>query len=196
MSAGSPPGGRHGPPPQVPSIRRDSLRSFRILGCLPMALALTSCAGSPWGERLAGSFPPPVETAPAPAAPKASPSPAAARNPVPANPPQTAKANNAAKPSAPPASAASSPRKGGSPAVSAGGAAAGAGTGARVGAPDSPPPFPYRITLRLPQADPSAPAEAVTRALRTAGIPFEVETIERVSGGAQPPTVRPAPPPR
>ncbi|MEB3325687.1 MAG: hypothetical protein VKM17_10195 [Cyanobacteriota bacterium] len=68
-------------------------------------------------------------------------------------------------------------------------------------------PSPYRVTIRLPQADPSAPAEGVTQALRSAGIPFEVETIERVKGAAasQPegaqgtaaaPAVRPAPPPR
>ncbi|MEB3318255.1 MAG: hypothetical protein VKO39_08985 [Cyanobacteriota bacterium] len=58
------------------------------------------------------------------------------------------------------------------------------------------PSVPYRVTLRLPRADPSAPAEAVTQALRAAGIPFEVETIERVQGGASAASVRPAPPPR
>ena len=41
-------------------------------------------------------------------------------------------------------------------------------------------PSPYRVTIRLPTADPSAPAEALTRALRGAGVPFEVETIERM----------------
>jgi len=41
-------------------------------------------------------------------------------------------------------------------------------------------PLPYRVVLKLPAADPSAPAEAVTKALRAAGLPFEVETIERV----------------
>ncbi len=75
-----------------------------------------------------------------------------------------------------------------------------------VANPPPSSPFPYRVTLRLPRADPSAPAEAVTRALRAAGIPFEVETIERVKAGAaapqgldestQAPSVRPAPPPR
>jgi hypothetical protein len=39
---------------------------------------------------------------------------------------------------------------------------------------------PYRVTLRLPRADPAAPAEGLTRALRAAGVPFEVETIERM----------------
>jgi hypothetical protein len=65
-------------------------------------------------------------------------------------------------------------------------------------------PAPYRVTIRLPQADPSAPAEVVTEALRAAGVPFEVETIERMGTGASTvptvvppgPQVRPAPPPR
>ena len=52
-------------------------------------------------------------------------------------------------------------------------------------------PTPYRLLLRLPAADPAAPAEAVTQALRAAGILFEVETIERLSN---PPT-SPAPSP-
>jgi len=49
-------------------------------------------------------------------------------------------------------------------------------------AQDHPPlnPTPYRLVLHLPAADPAAPAEAVTRALRDAGILFEVETIERL----------------
>jgi hypothetical protein len=52
-----------------------------------------------------------------------------------------------------------------------------------------PPPagkaVPYRLTIRLPSADPSAPAEVVTEALRRAGVPFEVETIERVGDQEQ-----------
>ena len=40
-------------------------------------------------------------------------------------------------------------------------------------------PQPYRIILRLSGANPSAPAETVTEALRKAGIQFEVEKIER-----------------
>ncbi len=42
-------------------------------------------------------------------------------------------------------------------------------------------PRPYRITIRLAAADPAAPAEGVTDALRRAGIGFEVETIEKIS---------------
>jgi hypothetical protein len=64
------------------------------------------------------------------------------------------------------------------------------------------------VTILLPQADASAPAEVVTQALRAAGVPFEVETIERIgsgsskaSGAANPstqaaPSIRPAPAPR
>ncbi|MEB3167666.1 MAG: hypothetical protein VKK97_02940 [Synechococcaceae cyanobacterium] len=58
-------------------------------------------------------------------------------------------------------------------------------------------PVPYRVTLRLPRADPAAPAEVVTRALRAAGVPFEVETIERMQPAAAPVDGRqpmPAPP--
>ena len=54
-------------------------------------------------------------------------------------------------------------------------------------------PVPYRVVLRLPMADPSAPAEALTRALRAANLPFEVETIERVNPGA--PAASPVPTP-
>ncbi len=41
-------------------------------------------------------------------------------------------------------------------------------------------PQPYRITIKLSGANPSAPAESVTRALRKAGVKFEVERIELV----------------
>ncbi len=40
-------------------------------------------------------------------------------------------------------------------------------------------PRPYRIILKLSGANPSAPAETVTAALRKAGVEFEVEKIER-----------------
>jgi hypothetical protein len=61
-------------------------------------------------------------------------------------------------------------------------------------------PAPYRVTIKLPAADPSSPAEAVTDALRQAGVAFEVETIERVpAAGAEtaaPLRTTPAPPAR
>ena len=85
----------------------------------------------------------------------------------------------------------------------ASGPAAGAGplVAQRPAAPAAANPSPYRVTIRLPQADPSAPAEVVTEALRAAGVPFEVETIERIGVGTAAtapavPQVRPAPPPR
>ena len=45
-------------------------------------------------------------------------------------------------------------------------------------------PQPYRIIIRLSGANPAAPAETVTEALRKAGVQFEVEKIERFDGGA------------
>jgi hypothetical protein len=69
-------------------------------------------------------------------------------------------------------------------------------------------PAPYRLVLRLPAADPAAPSEAVTEALRAAGVTFEVETIERVPAANSPaepvpspapvpaPSTQPAPAPR
>ena len=42
------------------------------------------------------------------------------------------------------------------------------------------PLVPYRITIRLAEADPSAPAEAVTQSLRSSGVDFMVERVERV----------------
>jgi hypothetical protein len=43
------------------------------------------------------------------------------------------------------------------------------------------PPAPYRITIRLAGADPAAPAEAVTRALRQSEVVFSLERIERIT---------------
>lgn len=194
MSAGSQPGGRRRRP--IPFHRSRWPGGWWILcrSCLPLALLLSSCAGSPWGERLAGSFPPAPESAPPDAASSTKPAPA----PVPPLAPRPSP--RPAAPTTPATKPSASPPVVPAPAVpSVSGPAASASSGSRSGpsppAP-TPQPFPYRVTLRLPQADPSAPAEAVTKALRAAGIPFEVETIERVPVGATPPAVRPAPPPR
>ena len=46
--------------------------------------------------------------------------------------------------------------------------------------PSGLPQEPYRITIRLTAADPASPSDAVTRALRQAGVPFAVERIERI----------------
>ena len=40
-------------------------------------------------------------------------------------------------------------------------------------------PQPYRVILKLSATNPSAPAESLTKALRKAGVKFEVEKIER-----------------
>ena len=50
----------------------------------------------------------------------------------------------------------------------------------RPSASQPQPQEPYRITIRLAGANPAAPAEAVTRALREADVGFAVERIERV----------------
>jgi hypothetical protein len=163
--------------------------------CLPLAgtlltlpLLLSACGGTPFGEALSRSF------SGAPAAP-ASP---------PASAPRTTPTSPAPNPATPPRPAASEPKA--RPPVAA-----------TPETPAAPPvrPSPYRVTIRLPLADPSAPAEVVTQALRAAGVPFEVETIERLppagapapetpasgsaapaSGSAAPTTSRPAPAPR
>jgi hypothetical protein len=154
-----------------------------------LALLVAGCSGTRFGEALSGSFsegspPPPAASAPT-AASAASPQPAAAppADPQPAGPKPaaskpTASKPIASKPAAPPLAAPRPPAN----------------------------PAPYRLTILLPQADPAAPAEGVTRALRAAGVPFEVETIQRTGTAAAPasspaqapsvpPVVRPAPPP-
>ncbi len=162
--------------------------------CLPLAgtlltlpLLLSACGGTPFGDALSRSF------SGAPAAPAT----------PPATAPRTTPTTPAPSPATPPRPAASEPP-------------ARPPAAATPVTPASPPvrPAPYRVTIRLPLADPSAPAEVVTKALRAAGVPFEVETIERLpsagtpatetpaSGGAAPagggaaPTSRPAPAPR
>jgi hypothetical protein len=95
------------------------------------------------------------------------------------------------------------PRDAAKPSVAVGQAAQAPGTGpaaragiARARAAEPSNAAPYRVTLRLPRADPAAPAELVTRALRAAGVSFEVETIERMPAPAIAPPVasrKPAP---
>jgi hypothetical protein len=141
-------------------------------------LALAGCSGTRLGDQLSRSFsaPPAQPVSPNPAAPnRATPTPAAPN-------PEAPKGVNPKLPGAPttakPGAAPLAPRL--SPAASAA------------------KPAPYRITIQLPAADPAAPAEAVTEALRAAGVSFEVEMIERI-GASTPkpaPTVTPAPAPR
>ncbi len=146
----------------------------RTFGSLLCALALVGCSGTRFGDQLARSFSAP----PAQPAQPVSPAP----NPATATP--------ASKAAAPPSAAATtaSPKKVEPKPVEA-----------KPAAVNPSKPAPYRITIQLPSADPAAPAEAVTQALRAAGVSFEVEMIERVGAAAIPaaaPTVTPAPAPR
>ena len=202
-------------PPALPRV---------LLALLPLLLG--GCSGTPFGEALSRSFPGPSATPAATATPSpgdvqttrqgdaqstpASPSAGSAGTAgAQSGPVAGAGAGPVAAPAA--ATSAAIPKSGGSntsgtgPAVSAAGAIPAVAPRPAAKAPANPAP--YRVTIRLPQADPSAPAEVVTEALRAAGVPFEVETIERMGAGttAAPavapvvpavPQVRPAPSPR
>jgi len=143
----------------------------RTFGSLLCALALAGCSGTRFGDQLARSF----------SAPPAQPA-------QPVSPlPNPATATPASKAASPPTAAATaaSPKKVEPKPVEA-----------KAAAVNPSKPAPYRITIQLPSADPAAPAEAVTEALRAAGVSFEVEMIERVGAAATPaaaPTVTPAP---
>ena len=146
----------------------------RTFGSLLCALALAGCSGTRFGDQLARSFSAP----PAQPAQPVSPAP----NPATATPASKAAAPTSAAPTA------VSPKKAKPKPVEA-----------KPAAVNPSKPAPYRITIQLPSADPAAPAEAVTQALRAAGVSFEVEMIERVGAAAIPaaaPTVTPAPAPR
>jgi len=196
----------------------------RAPGTLAAALVLmllqTGCTGTPFGESLGRSFPaagspeqPAVQQGAASPAPQANPAPTGtgsqpapvALTPPGGQPPASGAAAVAQKSSTAPGATKTTA---GTPAMAQG--ASQVGTSAPAARP-----LPYRVTIRLPEADPSAPAEAVTKALRATGVAFEVETIERItSPGSAPlatpapspappaestapaPTTRPAPPPR
>jgi hypothetical protein len=158
-----------------PRRRRPPLRPFCPWVALLTATALTGCSGTRFGDQLARSF----STQPAAPATQASSGTSTQAN-KPAQ--QPARPSGAATPSG------TAPGGTASPAAQATKApVAGAGAAARpVPRPSAPPsaPAPYRVTIRLPAADPSAPAEQVTEVLRAAGVPFEVETIERIGSSA------------
>ena len=133
-----------------------------LVGLLP--LLLVGCSSTPLGQQLGASFdaPPPAE--PKPAA-KLEP----AIKPVPPQQPKEEEPQADPEPAAE-ATPAPEPEPKAEPEQTA----------------EPRDPQPYRVILRLPSADPSAPAEAVTKALRAAGLPFEVETIERLQPAKQP----------
>ncbi len=184
-------------PPLLPGTRR----------CLALALVLVpllgGCANNPIARQLAASFDTPAPTPAEP--PAAGGTNSAAQGQAGANPaagiaattPLVPPSGNAATPSPSPGTPAQPEPKGNSTAGpgakqgakgNAQGATAGSGsaqapTKPRAATP-TPAAAPYRVTLKLPGADPSAPAEVVTRALRAAGVSFEVETIERIGAGS------------
>ena len=133
-----------------------------LVGLLP--LLMVGCSSTPLGQQLGASFdaPPPAE--PKPAA-KLEP----AIKPVPPQQPKAKEPQVDPEPAAE-ATPAPEPESKAEPEQTA----------------EPRDPQPYRVILRLPSADPSAPAEAVTKALRAAGLPFEVETIERLQPAKQP----------
>jgi len=172
-------------PPALPG-----LRSLALVA-LGLPLLLSGCSGTPFGEALSRSFPDPAgrggermrpET-PAPSPPAGSPSPLAPATGRPL-PPGTSATRRPGAPGAPTGVANPTAPATPSPASPAPQRPA----AARL-QPSSPAP--YRVTLRLPQADPAAPAEGLTEALRAAGVTFEVETIERLGGAAPTPSGAP-----
>jgi hypothetical protein len=193
-------------------------------------LLQTGCTGTPFGDSLGRSFPAPAspdqpssQQGEAGSAAQANPGPGMTGpmpSPVGLTPPNgqppasgpVSTAQKASPAAGAPKTAAAPPNAAGTPASAP--PMAPSPSQVRTGV-KSAHPLPYRVTIRLPEADPSAPAEAVTKALRATGVAFEVETIERiVSPGsatlatpapspappaesvAPAPTNRPAPPPR
>ena len=166
-------------PPAAPLLA-GARRGFVL--ALVLGPLLVGCANNPIARQLAASFDNP---APTPAIPPAAGSPTGGTSPA-ANgqagaPALVPPSGNAATTNPSPVSPANPNQKGTST----------AGPGAKPDAPakpraatPAPAAAPYRVTLKLPGADPSAPAEVVTRALRAAGVPFEVETIERIGAGS------------
>ena len=148
------------------------MQLLRPLAPLLLAFGLAGCSGTLFGDQLSRSFSQPQTASPPPA------SATATKPPVETSP---AEIDPSDQPK--PQPAAEQPRPKPAPA-----------------APVAPAtPAPYRVTIKLPAADPSSPAELVTDALRQAGVAFEVETIERVPAGsdaAAAPVRSPAPPAR
>jgi hypothetical protein len=161
----------------------------RLLLSAGLLLLLGGCSGTPFGDQLSRSFSNPGAPASGTAA-------RLAANPAaPTTPGATASGGAAPATGTPgqPATRAANP-------IPAQDTKATPKQGAKTATATTLQPAPYRVTIKLPSADPSAPAEVVTQALRAAGVSFEVEMIERVrgNGAAAPaaPVVTPAPAPR
>ena len=139
----------------------------RLLWLLPVGL-LQACAGTPVAEQLERSFAVP-EARPAQAA---APVLASKTSPTDASPTADRPADTTSKPASPPESQEPQELKQPQEPV--------AEETTRPSVSKPQPKAPYRITIRVAGADPAAPAEAVTRALRNAEVGFAVERIERV----------------
>jgi len=161
-------------------------RRLPLLLAAGCAITLAGCSGTPFGDQLARSFS---------GAPSGAQSPGAAKSPDSAKATDTATATNG-NPAA--ATDSAKPAQAKPPANQAPTARTQLPAPKPLPLPRPPAPADYRVTIKLPSVDPSAPAEALTKALRSAGLSFEVETIERVrpGSGTQGATVTPAPPPR
>jgi hypothetical protein len=139
-------------------VRPLSVATLRLAVCLLATASLSGCSGSRFGDQLARSFSAPEPAASPPATNSTATGTPIASGAATSVKPDTAKRADVPAAVRPPAAIADTQK----PAPSG-------------------PPAPYRVTLRLPAADSSAPAERVTQALRAAGVTFEVETIERIS---------------
>jgi hypothetical protein len=189
-----------------------------MVAAMALMLLQTGCTGTPFGDSLSRSFPaagspdpPASQTGAAVQAPPVNAAPIGTGSQPPGGQPPASGAATKAQKS--PLTPGAPKTAGGTPASAP--AVAPGESQVRKSAPAARP-LPYRVTIRLPEADPSAPAEAVTKALRATGMAFEVETIERIanpglaplavpaptpgplpeSSAPAPTTTRPAPPPR
>ena len=144
---------------------------------MPLLLALQACSGTTFGQKLADSFDSPATPAAAQQTPntKLDQEPATALK-------EPAKAKDQREKDKAELDAEADPTEAAEPKT-----IKKESTKAQPANQESAPirsmpadPRPYRITIRLAAADPAAPAESVTDALRRAGIGFEVETIEKI----------------
>ncbi len=145
---------------------------------MPLLLAMQACSGTTFGQKLADSFDAPATQGAAQRIPNSG----RDQKPVTALK-EPAKAEDQSDKNKPELDAEAEPTKTAEPTK----AIKKELTKVQPANQDSAPvrsiptdPRPYRITIRLAAADPAAPAESVTDALRRAGIGFEVETIEKI----------------
>ena len=152
-----------------------------VLSLLPLLMLLQACDGTPFGQRLSESFDSQAGEV-SPAGTQADPDTSVVadkgkqQSKVNENDKPTASVSKDANATESDESERQSDRKSEreqSPATTA-------GTDRPEPRPTPERTLPYRIMIRLSAADPAAPAEGVTEALRRAGIGFEVETIEKV----------------